>query len=61
MQLIKASNSILSQLASIVEQIQEKDYVAPCPSLGKSSIGQHLRHTLEFFICLESGCELGVV
>lgn len=61
MQLIKASDSILSQLAHIVEQIKEQDFVIPCPSLGNSSIGQHLRHTLEFFLCLEAGMEKGVV
>jgi len=61
MQLIKASNSILSQLAAIIDQIEEKHFVAPCVSLGNSSIGQHLRHTLEFFLCLESGCGKGVV
>lgn len=61
MQLNKASFSILSQLASIIDQIEEKDFTIPCPTLGHSSIGQHLRHTLEFFLCLQSGCEMGVV
>lgn len=61
MQLIKASHSILSQLATITEQIEERDFTTPCPSLGNSSIGQHLRHTLEFFLCLEEGCKIGVV
>lgn len=61
MQLIKSSQSILSQLALLVNQIEENDFCKPCPSLGNSSIGQHLRHTLEFFLCLESGCESGLV
>ncbi len=61
MQLIRSSHSILSQLASLVEQIDERDFSKPCPSLGNSSIGQHLRHTLEFFLCLQSGCDNGVV
>ncbi|GAB1445634.1 MAG: hypothetical protein KF860_01760 [Cyclobacteriaceae bacterium] len=61
MQLAKASCSILSQLNSVVEQIEEKDFSLPCPSLGNASVGQHLRHTLEFFLCLESGCSKGVV
>lgn len=61
MQLIKASNSILSQLASVVNQIEENDYSKPCPSLGNVSLGQHLRHTLEFYLCLESGCKGGVI
>lgn len=61
MQLVKSSHSILSQLANLLEQIEESDFIKPCPSLGNSTIGQHLRHTLEFFLCLESGCECGVV
>lgn len=61
MQLIKASNSILSQLSFVVEQIEKRDFSLPCVSLGNSTIGQHVRHTLEFFLCLESGCNEGVV
>lgn len=61
MHLIQSSHSILSQLASLVDQIGESDFSKPCPTLGHSSIGQHLRHTLEFFLCLESGCITGVV
>lgn len=61
MQLIATSHTILSQLAQIVDQIDERDFVKPCPLLGGSSIGQHLRHTLEFFICLENGCACGTV
>lgn len=61
MQLIQSSHSILSQLASLIDQIDESDFSKPCPTLGSSSIGQHLRHTLEFFLCLESGCKKGVV
>lgn len=61
MQLIRASQNILSQLADMVAQIEETDFTKPCKSLGNSTIGQHLRHTVEFFICLENGFEKGVV
>lgn len=61
MQLIKASHTILSQLASVIDQIESHDFVKPCPFLGNSSLGQHLRHTLEFYLCLESGCQNGIV
>lgn len=61
MQLIQSSHSILSQLASLIDQIDESDFSKPVPTLGHSSIGQHLRHTLEFFLCLEAGCEKGIV
>ncbi|HCR54686.1 MAG TPA: hypothetical protein DIW27_09735 [Cytophagales bacterium] len=61
MQLIQVANSILLQLTTIIEQMEETDFTQPCPSLANSSIGQHIRHTLEFFLCLETGCKNGVV
>ena len=60
MQLSQAINNILSQMSGVVEQITEEDFCKPSNALN-ATIGQHLRHTLEFFICLEQGYELGVV
>jgi uncharacterized damage-inducible protein DinB len=60
MQLFDAANHILNQLSGVVEQISENDFRKPCKALH-ASIGQHLRHTLEFFICLEQGYEAGVI
>ncbi len=61
MNLSKACANTLSQLADLVNQIDEFDFVKPSAALGNSTIGQHLRHTLEFFICLENGFESGIV
>jgi hypothetical protein len=61
MNLNKACINILSQLANLVGDIEEQDFIKPSASLGQSTIGQHLRHTLEFFICLEQGFESGVI
>lgn len=52
---------ILSQLTDLVAQISESDFVKPSDQLSQSTIGQHLRHTLEFFICFERGYQHGVV
>lgn len=52
---------ILSQLTDLVAQINEDDFVKPSDQLSHSTIGQHLRHTLEFFICFESGYQQGIV
>jgi hypothetical protein len=49
------------QLSDLVNQITEQDFVKPVDALGNSTIGQHLRHTLEFFICLERGFSEGMV
>jgi uncharacterized damage-inducible protein DinB len=61
MQLKNACLTILEQLADVVLQMDEKDFCKPSETLSKSTVGQHLRHTVEFFICLEQGFEKGVV
>ena len=61
MQLSTVCLNILSQLENTVGQIQPEDFHKPSPALSQSTIGQHLRHTLEFFLCLEKGFESGVV
>jgi uncharacterized damage-inducible protein DinB len=61
MNLSQACANTLSQLADLVNQIEETDFVKPSDALGNSTIGQHLRHTLEFFICFENGFESGVI
>jgi len=61
MSLTTACTNILSQLTSLIEQLSETDFMKPCSSLGNASIGQHIRHTLEFFICLETGYTHGVI
>lgn len=60
MQLYQAASNILKQLSGVVEQITEEDFRKPSDSLN-ATLGQHLRHTLEFFICLEQGYNEGVV
>jgi len=61
MNLAVASKSILSQLAVVIDQIDHDDFIKPIPLLNNSTIGQHIRHTLEFFICLKNGIEQGIV
>jgi len=61
MNLTKACTNILSQLADLVEQLSESDFMKPSEALSNSTIGQHIRHTLEFFICFEKGFGKGVI
>ena len=60
-QLTIACKSILSQLEDVVQQVHEEDFSRPSVALSNATIGQHLRHTIEFFICLEKGFERGWV
>ncbi|HMJ69511.1 MAG TPA: hypothetical protein VK508_11465 [Cyclobacteriaceae bacterium] len=61
MQLILACASILDQLEDMIGQIRADDFSKPSSALSNSTVGQHLRHTIEFFLCLESGFREGVI
>ncbi len=52
---------VVSQLSELVNQISEHDFQKPVESLNQATLGQHLRHTLEFFLCLEKGFGTGTV
>ncbi len=61
MQLSKATFSILDQVEFVIKQINNDDYTKPVDVFNNSTIGQHFRHTLEFFQCLMDGYNTGVV
>lgn len=61
MNLREAGSGILTQLTGLVTQLTEEDFARASDTLSKSTIGQHVRHTLEFFICFENGYNAGVV
>lgn len=60
-QLFDAGTTLLSQLAEAISLVSEEDFRKPSTVLGQATIGQHLRHTLEFFVCLEQGYACGIV
>lgn len=61
MNISKACLHILKQLASLVDSIDVNDFTKPSLTLNGATIGQHIRHTLEFFICFEQGCNEGSI
>ncbi len=61
MKLKEACRDILEQLNTIISQIKNEDYGKPVSTLNNSTIGQHIRHTLEFFTCLINNYETGIV
>lgn len=61
MELVKAVDRILKQLDTVLEQVSATDFCRPSTVLSGSTIGQHVRHTLEFFICLNEGLNVGEV
>jgi hypothetical protein len=60
-QLLLACRRVLDQMDDLIMGITQEDFCRSSISLGGSTIGQHVRHTLEFFLCLEEGFHEGVV
>jgi hypothetical protein len=55
MQLQKAVNNVFVQLAETIKQLTTLQYTQPCTNLVNNTIGQHVRHIIELFQCLEEG------
>lgn len=55
MQLQEAVSNVFAQLAETIKQLSPSQYVQPCANLGNNTIGQHVRHIIELFQCLENG------
>jgi hypothetical protein len=61
MQVNIAIHAIVRQVNGLLAQFETSDYQKPLPAYDGSTIGQHFRHILEFFQCLEAGAQAGKV
>jgi hypothetical protein len=61
MQLQNAVNEIFTQLSQSIRLLDEAEYRQPSERLFNATIGQHVRHIIELFQCLQRGYESGVV
>lgn len=61
MHLQNAVNNVFVQLAASIENLSNVEYSHPCKNLSNHTIGQHVRHIIELFQCLEVGYESGLV
>lgn len=61
MQLQQAVNNVFVQLADTLQQLTAEEYVKPCNTLFNNTIGQHVRHIIELFQCLENGYDTSMV
>ena len=59
--LIPAIYKTLNELSDLVSQLSDDDYSLPCHDLSNASIGEHTRHIIEMFQCLENQYESGVI
>ncbi len=61
MQLQQTIWNIFAQLSSSLEELSPEEYMQPSQVLLKATIGQHVRHIVELFLCLNEGYETGIV
>ena len=59
--LITSLHKTLNELESLLQQLSNHDFTSPCKGLSNSTIGEHTRHIIEMFQCLENQYDHGVV
>jgi len=61
MRLQQSIQNVFAQLTASLDLLNEGQYIYAGKALSDNSIGQHVRHIIEMFTCLEEGYESGVV
>ena len=59
--LLLSIQKTLLELSDLVSKLSDEDYCFPCNDLSNATIGEHTRHIIEMFQCLENQYENGVV
>jgi hypothetical protein len=59
--LIPSINNSLDELIDLLNQLDDTDYSKKCNALSNATIGEHTRHIIEMFQCLENCYEIGVL
>lgn len=59
--ILSSINNNLYELIRLLHQLSDDEYSEPCVYLSNSSIGEHTRHVIELFQCLEEQYESGVI
>jgi uncharacterized damage-inducible protein DinB len=53
--------NVFVQLSDSLNRLSDAEYTRPSNILFNATIGQHVRHIIELFLCLEKGYDEGVV
>ena len=61
MNLKNETQNLLLALSKLCEQMGDREFQTSLDVLSENSIGKHVRHILEFYICLTEGYPAGVV
>jgi hypothetical protein len=59
--LLPSIHNSLNDLVDLLQQLSDAEYSKPCPELSNASIGEHTRHIIEMFQCLENQYEFAIV
>ena len=59
--LIPSIHKSLNELIDLLNQLSQIEYSKSCPDLSNATIGEHTRHIIEMFQCLENQCDSGIV
>ncbi|XZF12767.1 hypothetical protein ACTHGU_13350 [Chitinophagaceae bacterium MMS25-I14] len=55
------AGDICAELANVLSGADDELYTRPSMQLSRASIGQHVRHIIELFQCMETGYKSGIV
>ena len=61
MNLIAHNISNLKQIKELLVNVTDQSYIEPRSIISGVTVGQHIRHILEFYICVEHSRETGYV
>ena len=61
MELQKAVQQVFLQLTDSLDQLEPGQYIQSCKNLSGNTVGQHVRHIIEMFQCLDEGYGKGEV
>jgi len=60
-QLSFSTSHLFNQIEKAITALTDDEYIKPEPLLGGATIGQHVRHILEFYVALGNGYQNGLV
>jgi hypothetical protein len=61
MKIQNAIQNVFVQLSASISQLSDAEYMTPSNVLFNATIGQHVRHVIELFTCLDNGYEIGLI
>ncbi len=59
--LLQSIHNSLDELIDLMNQLSDNDYSRSCQALSNATIGEHTRHILEMFQCLEKSYDSGIL